>query len=782
MKFCTVVARNYLAYARVLAQSLHDVYGDADISVLVLDDEDGFVDEAREPFKVLRPADLDIEPREFHHMAVIYDILELATAVKPWLLQHLLESDDVACYLDPDIEVFSSLDEIERLALRHSIVLTPHTTTPMPRDGLIPSEQTIRLAGVFNLGFVAVSRDAAPFLAWWSERLRRECRVAVAQGLFVDQRWIDFVPAYFEHTVLLDEGYNVAYWNLYDRAVKLGADGYEVNGRPLRFYHYSGFDPLRPQLLSKHQVGVPRIKLQDQFAVAYLCGRYAARIMAADHLEALAQTYRYNYTALGVTIDHRVRMLYRNELEAAEEQGRDPRIPDPFDVTEAGAFLTWLAGPGPAGSDKRISRYIRQMCDERPDVANQFVDLAGFGGVQLLEWIRRHGRENAGVLPECVPAPVAGPRPRPEELPTGVNLVGYLRAEDGLGSVARSVLDVLRLAGSPVSMRTCTTTPSRQRTDIDDSGDHSEITYDTTIACVNADQFPLLLADMGDRLPVAASTVGIWAWEVEGFPEWMARSAALVDEVWVYSRHAADAIAPMVDVPVHVFAPPIDVPERLPAVDRDTVGFTDDFTFLFCFDFRSGFERKNPMAVIESFQRAFVPGEGPRLVIKSVNRAVAPVAWARMQAAVGDRTDIELRDGYEPAEIQRRLMAACDCYVSLHRAEGYGLTMAEAMALGRPVIGTGYSGNLEFMTPETSVLVPYEMERIPFGCGPYPPTASWAAADAAVAAHAMRRLASDPGEAARLGAAARSHVIRCHTAASRLELIRERLHDLRSSR
>ena len=80
-----------------------------------------------------------------------------------------------------------------------------------------------------------------------------------------------------------------------------------------------------------------------------------------------------------------------------------------------------------------------------------------------------------------------------------------------------------------------------------------------------------------------------------------------------------------------------------------------------------------------------------------------------------------MRDGYETARRQRDLMAACDCYVSLHRAEGYGLTLAEAMAVARPVIGTAYSGNLEFMTPETSVLIPYEKVRVPFGCGPYPP-------------------------------------------------------------
>ena len=127
-------------------------------------------------------------------------------------------------------------------------------------------------------------------------------------------------------------------------------------------------------------------------------------------------------------------------------------------------------------------------------------------------------------------------------------------------------------------------------------------------------------------------------------------------------------------------------------------------------------------------------------------------------------------------------MAACDCYVSLHRAEGYGLTMAEAMALGRPVIGTGYSGNLEFMTSENSVLVPYEMERIPFGCGPYPPTASWAAADIDAAARAMQRMASDPAAAARLGAAGAAHIIRRHTADSSIEFVRERLRDLRSSR
>ncbi len=783
--FCTIVARNYLAFARVLATSLRKhAGGEVQVSVLVLDDEDGEVDCRAEPFDVVRPSDLDIAPREFHHMAAVYDILELATAVKPWLLQHLLSSSDVVCYLDPDIEVFASLAAVGAAAQRHSIVLTPHATTPMPRDGLIPNEQTIRQAGVFNLGFIAVSRDADAFLEWWAVRLRRECRIAVEQGLFVDQRWVDFVPAYFENTVLVDPGYNVAYWNLYERDLKLGADGYEVNGQPLRFFHFSGFDPLRPFTLSKHQVGPPRVRLEDNFHLARLCNRYAAQVLAAGHVDALPLAYRYGFTSHGLPMDHRVRRLYREALEAEEEAPSSGEavtcLPDPFDPAEADAFAEWLAMPDTSEPVLEISRYLGLAYSERPDLVAQFGKLEPGMEIHVREWMRKHGRDNAGVLPEFVPKPVGSPRAF--GLPEGVNLVGYLRAEDGVGAVARSVLDVLDRVGTPVSLRTCVATPSRQSLARTDRSSRTDVTYDVTIACVNADQLPLLALRMGEQMPVASSTVGVWAWEVETFPQWMAWSEKLLDEVWTYSRHAAGAIAAVCDVPVHVFRPPVVVPELASGFERADFGLTDDFTFLFCFDFGSVFERKNPLAVIDAFRRAFSPGEGPRLLIKTVNGSSVPKRWHQLIAAAGDRSDIEVRDGYEPAERQTALMAVCDCYVSLHRAEGYGLTLAEAMAAGKPVIGTGYSGNLDFMTHDTAVLVPYEMQRIPLGCRPYPATGSWASPDVDAASEAMRRLVSDPVAAAALGSRARAHIARLHTSASREEFVRARLDALRSSR
>jgi glycosyltransferase involved in cell wall biosynthesis len=781
MRFCTVVARNYLAYARVLASSLHKMSDAAALSVLVLDDVDAAVDEALEPFEILRPADLDIEPREFHHMAAIYDILELSTAIKPWLLQRLLEADGVVCFLDPDIEVFGSLAPVEALARRHSIVLTPHTTTPLPRDGLLPSEKTIRLAGVFNLGFIAVSREATSFLSWWAARLRRECRIAFEEGLFVDQRWIDFVPSYFDHAILSDQGYNVAYWNLFERDVKLGADGYEVNGRALRFFHYSGFNPLRPYVLSKYQAGDLRIRLEDQFAVAYLCDRYASQLLAAGYLDESSIAYRYGYTADGVRIDSRSRRVYAKALAADEARGTTSRLPDPFDARQPGGFVNWLGAPGPEDSQTRLSRYVRGLYDERPDVASRFYDLSESGTADLLTWVRDHGREKADVMPEFSPPPVRPVRIEAKDFPVGINLVGYLRAENGSGAAARSLLEVLRRARSAISLHPCTATSSRQRADVDTAVD-SPVTYDTTIVCVGADQLPVLNEQMQGRMPVAVSTVGLWAWEVEAFPRWMAGSATMVDEVWVYSHHVANAVAPVCSVPVHVFAPPVTVPDQIVEIDRAAVGLTDDFTFLFCFDFASGFERKNPIGVVNAFRRAFAPDAGPRLVVKSVNGSSAPLASARLKAAVGDRSDIVLRDGYEPAVRQLALTAACDCYVSLHRAEGYGITLTEAMAAARPVIATAYSGNLEYMTAESAVLIPYELDRIPFGCDPYPPSAVWAEPDIDVASDAMQRMASDPTSATRLGARAREHIAALHTPESRVDFARTRLHELRSSR
>src|ERR1700742_1936331 len=170
----------------------------------------------------------------------------------------------------------------------------------------------------------------------------------------------------------------------------------------------------------------------------------------------------------------------------------------------------------------------------------------------------------------------------------------------------------------------------------------------------------------------------------------------------------------------------------------------EGFTFLFVFDYRSVFRRKNPLGLVEAFCKAFEPGEGPSLVLKSVCSDEFPAERAQLAAAIADRPEIQLFEDTIPVEQKNAMIASCDAYVSLHRSEGLGLTMAEAMYFGKPVIATAYSGNLDFMTPENSFLVPAPATKIGPGAAPYDPNGWWADPDLDFAATVMRDVVRDP--------------------------------------
>src|SRR3954453_1369268 len=184
MDVCTIIAKNYVAYARVLARSFREHHPDGRMWVLVIDDFDGHIDPAAEPFDVVSVADLEIE--DFDRMAALYSVLELSTAVKPWLLRYLLGRPGLEriVYLDPDIRVDDDLSEVDRLLQDASVVVPPHVTEPMPRDGRKPTERDILVAGAYNLGFIGLSRgqDTDGMLDWWADRLRRDCVVAPELG------------------------------------------------------------------------------------------------------------------------------------------------------------------------------------------------------------------------------------------------------------------------------------------------------------------------------------------------------------------------------------------------------------------------------------------------------------------------------------------------------------------------------------------------------------------------------------------------------------------------
>jgi glycosyltransferase involved in cell wall biosynthesis len=233
----------------------------------------------------------------------------------------------------------------------------------------------------------------------------------------------------------------------------------------------------------------------------------------------------------------------------------------------------------------------------------------------------------------------------------------------------------------------------------------------------------------------------------------------MVDELWVYSRFMAENIGAVAPVPVLALPPPVQLPEG-PAPEPLRLGIGEGFLFLFIFDYLSTIQRKNPVGLIEAFKQAFDQRSGARLLIKTINAPLRPLAEEEVLWAAHGREDIHVIDRSLSAGELTRLLASCDCYVSLHRAEGFGLTLAEAMALGKPVIGTGYSGNVDFMTDENSYLVDYAIRRVGPECEIYPADGEWADPDLDHAAELMRRVHEQPGEATGKAARAAADVAR----------------------
>jgi glycosyltransferase involved in cell wall biosynthesis len=785
LNFCTVIAKNYLAFARVLARSLAAHHPDGRVWTLIIDDFARYIDPADEPFEVLTPAEIGCTP--FNQMAVRYSVLELSTAVKPWLLRHLMGVTDApVTYLDPDIKVYDRLDRLDELAARHGMVLIPHGTEAIPPDGLSPSQLDIMKAGVYNLGYVTVSprHDVERLLDWWAERLRVDCRVDPASGYFVDQRWLDLAPGFLDdYAIVRDPEYDVAYWNLASRRFEFDNGGYRVNGRSLGFFHFSAFDPEHPLILSRFQ---DRIEVGREPALERLLSEYAAELIDAGHRVARDWPYSYAVWGDGIRPDELARELYD---KFSEERG--DRAPSPFSPDGMRAFTDWLATNAP-GAPPGVNRVLARVYEERPDIQGFFPDLIGSDGPRLVHWAREDGVEQipllARVMAKSQTAPIeaAAPAPAPNDLsapmrqdPWGVNVVGYFRSELGVAEVARQVVSALDAKGVRVLPVHGQHVPLSRQGHSFVTATPDEATFPVNVICINADMLPGFAGEVGDDFFVGRYSIGLWFWEVASFPERLAPAFSLVEEVWAPTAHIAAALEPLATVPISTIRMPVQPPPLAP-LSRADLGLAEDgFQFLFSFDFLSVFRRKNPVAVAEAFALAFAPGEGARLVLKCINAEHDPQGHAQLRAAAAAHPDIEIVDRYFSAAEKNSLTALCDCYVSLHRAEGFGLGMAEAMYYGKPVIATGYSGNLDFMTPRNGLLVDHDLVAIGDGAGPYPAEGEWANPSVEHAASLMRQVFDDRDGARALGARAARDIRRSHSPGAAGDVMCRRLDAIR---
>jgi len=257
--------------------------------------------------------------------------------------------------------------------------------------------------------------------------------------------------------------------------------------------------------------------------------------------------------------------------------------------------------------------------------------------------------------------------------------------------------------------------------------------------------------DMGPQFFAGRRNIGLWYWEQEDFPVRWHSAFDYYDEIWVPSEFTRQAIAAVSPIPVHRITYPFALKDAEATSDRSKFGLDEGaFVFLFSFDFLSTTHRKNPGAVIEAFRRAFQPNESAQLVLKSIN-CEHDRAGREVLARQAEGLNVRFLDEHQPGAEVNALFASVDCYVSLHRSEGLGLGMAQAMYLGKPVIGTGYGGNLEFMDPDSSLLVKYEMTELEENSGPYERGTRWAAPDVEDAARYMRWVYENRAESAALG-------------------------------
>jgi glycosyltransferase involved in cell wall biosynthesis len=904
---CTIVANNYLAYARAFTHSFLERHPDGKVCVLIVDHPQPGHRYEDEPFAVTFADQLGIPG--FPHFSFRYSILELSTAVKPWFLLHLhrtLGSDRV-CYFDPDILVFGDLGELYDKLGRADAVLTPHLTAPI-EDLAVPSEREILLSGIYNLGFLglALNERTLPFLDWWSRRLYRWCLHEVDQGLFVDQRWMDFAPAFLERVEILREpGYNMAYWNLAHRTLAQRDGAWWVGDAPLRFFHFSGYDFQRPELISKFQ---NRFTLRERPDVAPMFEIYAESIRRQGQAEVQGFLYGYGRFANGAAVPD----VARRALRQVDPEGK--RWPDPFATGGSDSFFDWLRQPidgddsiplprlalllwdhredlqrffakpwaedrlrfahwfvqtsrsaertDPAFTDglelllkrrgvlpvspqaektmaslsslvdmtpgeltpeeiawltadashelrrrPRVPRLAMEMHRRRADLLRAFPDPLGADRDAIAVWYTTYGRSEY-QLPEAVVGPVlrslpwrqrararlwwqrqerrrraaarkpaavpeapppqpampptaiAETRPapaRPASGPEGLNVIGWSTAPTGVGEACRGTLAALESAGLG-----CALWPLDGRADgapgAVAAGEGHGLPFEVSLYHVNADMMEIVQGRLPRALTLGRHRIGYWFWELAHFPLTYAHAFTHVDEVWAPTRFCQEAFQSIATVEVRR-VPPCVVPTGAEPADRGAYGIDPrSFLFFYAFDALSVPERKNPAGLLAAFTRVVRESRRPVHLLLKMNHAEAEPAYTEELQLRCAGLPVTLLTGTLRRDQLDSLTAACDAYVSLHRSEGLGLPLIEAMYLGKPVVATGYGGVTDFLDEETGFVVRHNLKTLDRPQGPYPVGAVWAEPDVEHAADLMLALAAAPEIAAPKVAAARRRV------------------------
>ncbi len=387
--YFTICSRNYLAYALTLRASLLAASPGAAFTIFLAD----------EPVEGDAPCDniipvAEIGLPDLRDMAFRYTVMEFNTAIKPFCFEYLFDrcGAEVAIYLDPDILVFKPLDHItSALESGAEAVLTPHVTAPPEDDGKRPDALDLLRSGTYNLGFAAFANkpEARAFIRWWTKRCETDCVCDLSRGLFVDQKFAEFVPSFVGRTeILRHPGYNMAYWNLTQRPIDRSTDGtWTAAGESMRFFHFSGVVPGDASIFSKHQnrftpemIGPARDLLHD----------YHARLEANGCRQWAQAPYGFAHFNDGTLIPPGARRVYARSKDVGE-----------FVVPFEPAYDRLNAKSPDVDQDARapITVFMEEIWRGRTDLQRVYPLSSALGRRGFHRWFVVNGERECGVTP-----------------------------------------------------------------------------------------------------------------------------------------------------------------------------------------------------------------------------------------------------------------------------------------------------------------------------------------------------------------------------------------------
>ncbi len=742
--FCTIASKNYLGQVRVLAASLKKHHPDVPMVLLLTDRIDGYFDPKKEPFEIMEIDQLAIPA--LAHFCFWYTVIELNTAAKPYFLKALLDRKNCekVIYLDPDIKVFQPLDPILDNLNKYAVVVTPHIDQPI-EDPYKPSEMDILQAGSYNLGFLGVSKQSDTFklLHWWQDRLYRDCKIDFPNGYHVDQKWIDLAPSLIDSFhVMRQPGFNVAYWNFHCRQLISSGDTILLaDGSPLYFFHFSGYHPARPGIVSKHQT---RSTMADLGLITNLFDEYRQDLFDSGFHESSQWPYAFKCFDNQVLIPDVARRHLRELNEMAFH------FEDPFVSKARKSYFEYLR----TSRDGQLSPLMKILYDDlildNPVLKQTIVPNLNelHRGVWDI-WLRHHQIDTA-LWP--VSAMTMRPTGRPGDKEFGVNLAGFFESEKGVGESVRLLKKVLEARGVPLVLNNHVDVGSANQ-DCQDDHFQSVNPYPINLMSFNANAVADYYHVHGMSYFLNRYNIGVWNWELPEFPPEWEHAFMFFDEIWAPSRFTQAAIASVSPIPVRWMPYAIEVPKSLPSeFNRRYYQLRENaFLFLFTFDFHSFLERKNPLMLIRAFKKAFQNRSDVQLILKVVHQKDTPREYQEMLNTIAGAENIQIIDSLFTRQEMYGLMNQIDAFISLHRAEGFGLNLAEAMAYGKAVIATNYSSNTDFMNSANSYPVNYKMVQLQDSYGPYAKGQWWADPDEEHAIELMREVVTNREQAKQIG-------------------------------